>query len=413
MIGSGVFLLPASLAPFGWNAVFGWGLTIAGGLCLAATFAVLARAMPLGGGPYAYTRAAFGPLAGFLVAWSYWVSMWVGNAAIAVSAVSYMSSFAPRLAALPGAPAAASCALVWLLTGINCLGVRQAGRAQLLATLVKLVPLAVVLAVAAVILARSGTAALAPFVAADIAPGAIGAAATLTLWGLLGLESATVPADAVRDPGRTIPRATMIGTAVTGVIYLFVCSAVTLLSDPRATAVSTAPLADFVATIAGSAAGRGIAVLAAFAAIGALNGWIMLQGELPCAMARDGVFPGWLGRLSRRDTPVNAHVASSALLTVTLLLNYTRSMADLFTFVILLATAASLFAYLACALAALRLARRGVLGLSPAITAVVVLAAAYSLWTIWGAGSEAVGWGLVLVALGVPLRLAMQRGGGW
>jgi len=413
MIGSGVFLLPAGLAPFGWNGVFGWIVTIAGGLCLAATFAVLAHALPRAGGPYAYTQAAFGPFPAFLVAWSYWVSMWVGNAGIAIGAVSYLSSFAPGFAAVSGAPAAATCALIWILTAINCLGVREAGQIQFVTTILKLVPLVVVAVVAGIILGRHGSAALVPFHAADIHLPAIGAAATLTLWGLLGLESATVPADKVRDPARTIPRATIIGTAATGLIYLVVCSAVTLLAPPEATARSSAPLADFVAGAvggqAGGWAGQAVALFAAISALGALNGWIMLQGELPCAMARGGVFPAWLGKLSRRDTPVNAHVASSLLLTIVLLLNYTRSMAQLFTFIVLLATTASLFAYLACAAAALRLAKTKAIALAPAMHGVVALAGAYALWTIWGAGFEAVGWGLVLVALGIPIHLLMRR----
>lgn len=409
MIGSGVFLLPASLAPYGWNAVIGWIVTIAGGLALAAVFAALARALPQAGGPYAYTREAFGPLVGFLIAWSYWVSLWVGNAGVAIGAVSYLTSFWPGFGAAPGLPAILTCALVWLFTLVNCLGVRGAGRVQVLTTIVKLVPLALVLAVAILILARHGSAAMLPLRTGDIGLAGVGATATLTLWGLLGLELATVPADKVRDPERNIPRATLVGTAATGLIYLLVCSAVTLLAPAATVAGSPAPLAAFVGLEAGPWAQRGVILLATIATMGALNGWILLQGEMPWAMARGGVFPAWLGRLSRRGTPVNAHLASSGLLTLVLMLNTSRSLAQLFTFVVLLATTASLFAYLACALAALKLAGRIALG--AAMRLVAALAILYALWTIWGAGREAVGWGLVLLALGVPVHFAMRRAG--
>jgi APA family basic amino acid/polyamine antiporter len=73
MIGSGVFMLPASLAPFGGISIFGWLFSTTGALLLALVFARLARFQPAAGGPYAYTRAAFGDLAGFLVAWGYWI----------------------------------------------------------------------------------------------------------------------------------------------------------------------------------------------------------------------------------------------------------------------------------------------------------------------------------------------------
>ena len=116
MIGSGIFLLPAALAPFGWNAVYDWIITIAGVMCMARVFAHLARAMPQSGRPYVYTRQAFGEAGGFMVAWSYWISVWSANAAIAIAAVSYISSFAPGIATVPGLPALLAIGLIWLFT---------------------------------------------------------------------------------------------------------------------------------------------------------------------------------------------------------------------------------------------------------------------------------------------------------
>ena len=94
-IGTGIFLLPAALAPYGANAVAGWLVTIAGCLCLAQVFAALARALPQASGPYDYIRPALGAPAAFFVMWSYWISTWVTNAAVAIGAVSYLSSLAP------------------------------------------------------------------------------------------------------------------------------------------------------------------------------------------------------------------------------------------------------------------------------------------------------------------------------
>ena len=106
MIGSGIFLLPASLAPYGLNSIVAWLLSAAGAIALAVVLSRLSRAFPDGGGPYAYTHAAFGPLAAFLVAWGYWINVWVGNAAIATGAVSYLVPFAPRIGADPHVSAA-------------------------------------------------------------------------------------------------------------------------------------------------------------------------------------------------------------------------------------------------------------------------------------------------------------------
>lgn len=411
MIGSGVFMLPASLAPYGWNAVFGWLVTIAGGVCLAFVFAGLARAFPKAGGPYAYTQEAFGPLVGFMVAWSYWISLWVGNAAIATGAVSYLSVIFPAIANVPGMHLLVTLGAVWTMVGINIAGARLAGGVQVVTTVLKLVPLVAVAGLAFWVIGRDQGASLTPFRASDIHPGGITAAATLTLWALLGLESATVPAGKVVDPVRTIPRATLVGTIFTGLIYLLVCSAVVLLMPADNLKVSNAPLADFVGLHWGGNAGKVLALFAAISAFGALNGWVLLQGEMPYAMARGGVFPAFLGKESARGTPVRAHLVSAGFLTAIVLMNYAKSMADLFTFIALVATTASLFAYLACALAALKLQATRRIAPTTALTVIAILAGLYAVWTLVGAGSQAVLLGVGLLAIGVPFYWLTRRRG--
>ena len=206
IIGSGVYLLPASLAPYGANSLVAWLFTATGAVLLAVVFAALSRAFPKDGGPYVYTRAAFGELAGFVVAWGYWVSVWVGNAAIATGAVSYTSAVAPWIAAVPGASAMVTIAVVWILTLVNCYGVRAAGWVQAVTTVLKLLPLLAVALMGGFFVRRE---ILASFAEVPLTLDGTTAAATLTLWAMLGLESATVPADKVKDPERTIPRATI------------------------------------------------------------------------------------------------------------------------------------------------------------------------------------------------------------
>src|SRR3954471_12400413 len=143
-IGSGIFQLPSQLAPLGWSSVWGWLITIGGAICLAVVFASLAKALPLAAGPYAYVEEAFGRPPAFIVAWSYWISIWVGNAAIAIAAVSNLSVFAPQLASTPGAGAAAAISVIWILTLVSCVSLRGGGSVQLITTLIKVVPLIVV-----------------------------------------------------------------------------------------------------------------------------------------------------------------------------------------------------------------------------------------------------------------------------
>jgi APA family basic amino acid/polyamine antiporter len=409
MIGSGIFLLPATLAPLGWNSIFGWMLTITGGILLAMVFAALSRSFPSAGGPYAFTQEAFGPAAGFLVAWSYWISVWVGNAAVATGAVSYLSVFFPTLSTTTGLHAGVTIAIIWLLTAVNCRGAYLAGSVQLVTTVLKLLPLIAVIGLGAVIVAGDGGASIAPLDMSTISIGPITAAATLTLWGLLGLESATVPAEKVKDPTRTIPRATMIGMIVTGIIYLLASAAIILLQPAEEVAASAAPFADFVARHWGENAGKWLALFAAISGFGALNGWILVQGELPYAMAKGGVFPAFFAKATQNGTPVRAHLVSSALMTMIVMSNYAKNMTEMFTFVLLISTTASLVMYFACSLAALKLQRDGRLQSSSALFVVASVAAIYALWAIYGAGAEAVGWGFALLVAGLPVYLITRR----
>ena len=412
MIGSGVFLLPASLAPYGLNSLIAWFFTAAGGIGLALVFSRLSRAFPHGSGPYAYTRNAFGPMPAFLVAWSYWISCWVGNAALATAGVSYLEPFIPRIGTTPQVSAALVLAFLWLFTAVNCRGVRAAGWVQAVTTVLKILPL---LAIAAVGLRTITPASLSASAAVPFSFGAVTASATLTIWALLGLESATIPSGKVEDPARTIPRATMLGTVLTTVVYIVVCTTVLILVPAARLASSNAPLADVARMFWGETGATLVALAAAVSAFGALNGWILLQGEVPHALARDGIFPKLFAQASRADAPVFALVFGSALVTVLVLLNASQATVRVFTFMVLLSTSAALVVYLVCCLALLRLwrlgklgeARRGTFGLA----VVGALAGLYSLWAIAGVGREAAMWGAVLFALGVPAYWLMRRAG--
>jgi APA family basic amino acid/polyamine antiporter len=210
MVGSGVFGLPASLASTGPISLLAWGFTGVGALLLALVFANLGRAYPQTGGPCAYARRAFGDFAGFWTAWGYWIAAWAGNAAIAVIFVSYASVFWARLATDNVLAFAVGLGIIWLLTAVNVAGVRESGLVQVITTVLKFIPL-LLIGLIGLFYMHSGN--FTPFDPNhDSLVGhwhAISFAATLTLWAFLGLESATIPAEEVKDPERTLPRATI------------------------------------------------------------------------------------------------------------------------------------------------------------------------------------------------------------
>jgi basic amino acid/polyamine antiporter, APA family len=298
MIGSGVFLLPASLAPYGLNSIVGWIFTASGGVLLAIVFAQLSRIYPQAGGPYLYPRVAFGECCGFVMAWGYWMSVWVGNAAIAIGSVAYLSELVPAIKSIEGGPALTAVAMIWILTFVNWRGVKQAGVFQLVTTVLKLMPLLAVVILAIVLLGRAD-ASLIKVEPQPFTISAMTAAAILTLWPLLGLESATVPAENVIDPERNIPRSTLWGTIVTALIYVVACSAVILLIPGSQLKDSNAPFAELMRLFWGDWAATAVALFAFISGFGALNGWILIQGEMPRVLAKEKIFPQVFAHESR------------------------------------------------------------------------------------------------------------------
>ena len=400
MIGSGVFLLPASLAPYGGVSLAGWAITLAGALALALTFARLAMRWPQTGGPYVFARNAFGEMPGFLIAWSYWVSIWCANAAIAVAFAGSVGALVPQATAPPLRGAACALAGLWFCIGVNVLGVREAGRVQLLLTVLKFVPLLLFAGIALWFVQPQHF--IEPFnPSGESLPHAINATVALTLWALLGLEAATVPAGAIENAERTVPLATVVGALLAGVVTVFAVSAVLGLLPAAQLKDSTAPMADAARALWGPWAGLGIAAVAAISCLGALNGWTLLSGQLPFAAARDGVLPAHLAKLDRNGTPAFGVLASGVLASLLVAANYSRSLAQLFTFSILLSTAATLLPYLAGAAAWLvRGERKGRL--------LALVGFLYSAYALFGIGHESLLWGVALLLAGLPVYAWMR-----
>ena len=409
IVGGGIFLLPASLAPFGLNSVLGWVLSSAGALLLAAVLAVFAKAMPAAGGPYAYTRAAFGPATAFIVVWGYWISIWTANAAIATAGTSYISTMLPELFAVRGVSTLFTLALIWFFTLVNWWGVTAVGWIQSVTTVLKLLPLIAIAVLGFFHTTHAGV------VAASNAPLSLAgttAAVSLCFYALLGFESATVPDGKVKDPARTIPRATLIGAIVTTVLYTLSSTAVMLLVPPETLAHSSAPFADAARFLWGPAGSNFVTACAAISCVGCLNGWTLLQGEVPAVMAQNGVFPRIFAQMSPRNTPTFSLVITSALVSLLVLTTASNSLVSVFTFMILLSTTACVVMYGACAAAMLRLNSLGQLrGHAPRrgkLLVLGVLAVIFSVWAIYGAGMEAVLWGAALLAAGIPVYLLVK-----
>jgi APA family basic amino acid/polyamine antiporter len=411
MVGSGIFLLPASLSSAaGPVSIFGWVFTGVGAMLLALVFARLGAKFPRTGGPYVYARRSFGDFIGFQTAWGYWIAAWAGNAAITVAFVGYLAVFWPALGTHNLLAAIVGIGVIWLLTFVNILGVRQGAQVQLVTTVLKFVPLVLIGVVGLFFI---DTANLKPF-APHGTWSAISAAAPLTLWAFIGLESATVAAEEVDNPEKVIPRATIIGTAAATVVYIVTTIAVMGAVPGNELANSSSPFAAAAGAMFGGSWDKVIALVALAATFGALNGWILLQGRVPLAAAEDGVFPKQFARVhGERRTPVFGLVVSSVLVSALMLMNYTKGLVDAFTFVILLATLTTLvpYAFSAAAQAYLYVTEPELFERKLFVRDVLVatLAFAYSVWAITGSGKDIIAKGFVLLLAGIPVYVYM----GW
>jgi APA family basic amino acid/polyamine antiporter len=399
MIGSGIFMMPVSLAPFGWTSVVAWIISIGGAVSIAFALGRLAQTMPQASGAIAVTGAVLGEFPGLLIGWSYWVSVWAANAAIAIAATSYLAVFVPALNATPLTGALVAVGLIWLLTVLNLAGAKRVGEFQVVTTLLKLAPLIAVILIAIQVGGDGG--ATPPLPPTGTLFTGLGAAVALTLFPLVGFEAAGIAAERVRNPARNVMRATMAGTIVTGLLYILVCSAILLILSPAKVAASTAPFQLFVETFWGRGPALAVALFAAIAAIGALNCWVLIQGEVPLGMARAGLLPAWFAKVTARDVPARVLVVSSALASLLVLFNASKSLGGVFEFAALLTTCATLWLYVAICISALM--RR-----------VAMLAASiglpFAFFAFWGAGYEASGLSLLLMLTGIPVYLLRSRG---
>lgn len=393
MIGSGIFVLPAQMAPFGWTGVVGWLVAGAGVMLLAYILVDLTRTMPEEPNVVAICGKVLGGPSGMLIGWSYWVSIWVGDAAVATTAALYLGTFVPALAGSALNTALTGTAILAGLTAVNLTGARSAGRLQVLTVALKLLPLVAVIGIVAVVLPQGGSAVsdMAPFAAADLTP-ALG----ILFFALLGFEGAAIVTERVRDPERNVIRGTMWGVGLTALLYLALCTGMMLLVPAAELQAAGAPLAWFVERFLGSTAGMAVAAFAAISCIGYLNASVLFLGEVPLAAVRAGELSPWVARVNKRDVAVGPMVFGNLLSVGLMLVAATRSGGDVLTFMFLLTTSSSMILYAAACVAALVLGRKRL---------VAVCGLAFTGWIIWAIGFEAAAWGAVLVAAGLPLYL--------
>lgn len=409
MIGAGIFLLPASLGEYGSISLLGWLFTATGAIILAKIFSNLSKIIVnKSGGPYTYSRAGFGDFIGFLVAWGYWISVWISNAAVAIAIIGALSFFFPVLESNSVLAVSVGLSMIWFFTWVNSKGVKTSGKVQVITTVLKLLPLVFVIIIGAFFfsldnfpdfnLTGESNFATFPVVAA------------LTLYAFLGIESASIPAENVNNPEKTVPKATMLGTIIStgvyilGTIVLFGVLPVEVLKN------SAAPFAEAGKIIGGEYAGYFVAAGAAVSGIGALNGWILIVAQIPMAAAKDKMFPRIFKKENKNGAPILGLIIGSLLSTLVMLLNFTDGLVEQFTFIVNLTVLTCLVPYLFVSASYIIILIERKIHLNSFIKTFVLglLGFSYSVWAIYGSGADVVFYGFLLLLLGIPFYALMQ-----
>ncbi len=412
MIGSGVFLLPATLAAFGSISLIGWVISAIGAAALAFVFIEFSKMLPgLSGGPYVYSRKGLGDFAGFLVAWGYWISVWCVNAAIAIALVSYLGVFFPVLQSNNLAAVVVGLSIVWLVVWINTRGIREAGIFSLVTSILKITPL---LIIGILGLFYMNVQHFLSFNIGELSNfQAITQTATLTFFAYMGVECATIPSGDVENPQKTIPRSTYFGLGITAVVYIFGTTSLMGIIPPEELQYSQAPFADAARILWGEWAESLVAIGAIISTLGALNGWILVQGQIPAAIARDGLFPRLFARENKKGVPALSILISSILISVLMVMNYSKGLVEAFKFALLLSSMTALIAYLFTAVSYV-LVEAKTRGMGRGFVFKIIFATVaffFAIWAIGGSGFEVVYWGFILLMLGMPVFVWMQLKG--
>lgn len=408
MIGSGVFLLPSTLAPYGKYAILAWTFAAIGAVLLAMVFGKLASLEPdTTGGPYAYTKLGLGRFPGFLVAWGYWISIWCTNAAIAVAFVGYLEVFFPFLATHKFWAVATGLGAIWALTYLNTKSIKFVAIFQVFTTIFKLGPV-LLLGLAGLFYINFDLLDQ-PSLVKGNAFELLTTATTLTFFAFLGMESATIASNQTESASKTVKKATFTGTFITGLAYLLSYLVIAGTIPQEILMNSSAPFADAAGNLWGTTARYIVAAGAVIATLGALNGWLLIQGQIPMAAAKDSLFPKIFAKTNTHGSPYIGIALSSVLVSALMLLNYSKTLVQAFTFMMKLSTLSVLTPYLFSTAVLALLAYRKNLKTKKQINLLASLAFLFSIWMVIGSGPEIVFWGFLLLMFGLPVYILLEK----
>ncbi|PLS17283.1 arginine:ornithine antiporter [Bacillus sp. M6-12] len=434
MVGSGIFMLPRSLAEVASPAgvMSAWLVTGFGVLMIALVFGNLAIRKPkLTGGPQIYAKELFKPgsnasiLSGFMASWGYWIGNFAGNIAIITTFASYLTTFFPVLTNQAGlftiggftlkagnALTFIVCsALLWSTHFIILKGIEGAGKLNFVATAAKVIGFFLFIIIGLFAFQKAN---IIPFVAPRFNEagqaisfyGQINNAAVTTLWAFVGIESAVVFASRAKKQV-DVKRATILGLLIALAIYIGISTLVMGMLNQEALIASEKPLIDAITTVLGPIGGKILALIGLISLFGSTIGWVMLSAEVPYQAAKQGLFlPSFL-KVNNQGTPAFSLVLTNILGQLFIFSTISNTISAAFDFIIYIATLSYLVPYFIASAFQLKLVVTGESYKNSrsriADGIIAILATVYSIWVIIAgtADIKTFMFGVVLLASGI------------
>ncbi len=409
MVGTGIFLLPVSMASVGSISIFGWLVAGVGAAAIGLMFAMLGAVKPEAGGPYAYAREALGPYLGFQTNYIYWSANLVGNIAVATTVTGYFTELIPAIGGT-GREALFTIGVVWVATFVNIAGPRCVGFFTGWGTVLAMIPLLAI--------ATLGWKWFNP----DIFLGswnpshesqwdAISTSAAFALWAFMGVESAAVASDVIENPKRNVPLATMIGLTIAAILYISTCTVLMGILPADQLAKSSAPFADAAAKVLGPAGAIVIALCAIFKAGSSLVGWTLTISQSAAAAARDGLFPKLFSHVDSRGIPSLNFLITGVLMSLIVVVTASPSLAKQFNEIIDMAIILTILPYMYSGIAFLRIGC--IAGTTRwhhyLVVGIVAIVSIYCLWVVAGSDADLTRTAMIVLFASVPLYPIFAR----
>jgi APA family basic amino acid/polyamine antiporter len=401
-IGSGIFMMPTLLAPYGMLGFGGWIIAGSGSVLVALTMARLVIRIPKTGGPYVYVNEGLGKFLGFIIAWTYWVACVAAISGISIAFVGYLGFFIPIISNSPIHSLLTTLVLVWVIVALNIRSLENSSKFQLISTLLKILPLLFIVFLGLTNFNASNLPELNP---SNLHPiSLLATVTTLVMWSFVGIETATVPADNVINPQKTIPKVLIASVLTILTLYLMVSFSIAAIVPANELINSSAPFALAATKILGITGGTIISIGALISTLGSLNANTITAGNLSLAAARDGLLPKKFITLTEAGTPIYTYILTGGFVSILLILNYTKGIVNAFVFMAMLSTLSTLIAYAFCAIAEFKFAQNDKNN-QQRNTAILLSCATflYAFFAIWGAGIEMIIYSLLLILIGTPI----------